>query len=414
MKIFSKSVLLSIFILLASLALYFVFVNSKPEAHSKKNITEFPLVETFVLESKYYSSNIDSFGEIVTTKEIDIKYTYSGKIYEVGNVSDGSLIKKGDLLFRIDTFDIENEIKQIEAEKKIISSNIDKFTKQISSKNLYIKEVENQKNILSKQLKNKLNIAGNVISENALDEIRLSLSRLDETLINIKELIDILHIDLETNKIKLNKLNIVLKRHKNDLEKTYVRAPFSGHIQNIKMYEGQEIFKNEILGKLKDTKNLEVKFFIGGEDYNNLLKFENRGIDKVIKVKWLVGKKEYVSEAIITRLDGEINQDTAGINLYAKLVNNNNEIPIGAFVEINMKRILNFKTIKIPNSAVFNNKYIYLLEGKYLKRKKINIISEESDGLLVEDIDLKGKLIVVTRLSEMQDNMQVQSLEGSY
>ena len=413
MRIFSKSVLLSILILLISVAFYFVFINSKPEAHSKKNPIEVPLVETFPLESKYYSSAIKSFGEIITTKEIDIKYPESGKIFEVGNISSGSSIKKGDLLFRVDAFEIENDIKQNEAEKNVINSKIGKLKKQIFSKNLYMKEVENQKKILSKQLKNKLSIASNVISENSLDELRLSLSRLDESLINIREIIDVLHIDLETNKIELNKLDIVFSRYQNDLNKTYVRAPFSGHIENIKMYAGQEIFKNEILGKLKDTKNLEVKFFIGGEDYNNLLKFHNRGIGKSIEVKWLVGKKEYVSEAIITRLDGEINNDTDGLNLYAKLVKNNN-IPIGAFVEINMKRILKYKTIKIPNSAVFNNKYIYLLEGKYLNKKKINVVSEESDGLLIKDNDLDGKFIVVTRLSEMQNNMQVQSLDRSY
>ena len=412
MKIFSKSVLLSIFILLLSVVFYFVFINSKPEAHSKKNPIEFPLIETFSLESKYHSSGINAFGEIITTKEIDIKYPDSGKIFEVGNISDGSLVKKGDLLFRMDAFEIENDINQNEAEKNIINSNIDKLTKQILSKKLYKKEIENQKDIISKQLKNKLSIAGNVISENSLDELRLSLSRLDESLINIKETIDVLYIDLETSKIKLNKLDIILKKHQNDLKKTYVRAPFFGHIENIKMYEGQEIFKNEILGRLKDTKNLEVKFFIGGEDYNNLLEFKNRGIGTPIKVKWLVGKREYVSEAVITRLDGEINRDTDGLNLYAKLIKNNN-IPIGAFVEINMKRILEYKTIKIPNACVFKNKYIYLLEGNYLKKKQINIISEESDGLLIKDINLEGKLIVITRLSEMQDNLRVQSLDSS-
>ena len=99
--------------------------------------------------------------------------------------------------------------------------------------------------------------------------------------------------------------------------------------------------------------------------------------------------------------------------MYAKLIKNNN-IPIGAFVEINMKRILEYKTIKIPNSAVFHNKYIYLLEDKYLKKKQINIVSEETDGLLIKDVNLEGKLIVITRLSEMQDNMQVQSLDSSY
>ena len=68
-------------------------------------------------------------------------------------------------------------------------------------------------NILSKQLSDKLSIEGNSISKNTLDELRLSLSRLDENLINAKELIDVLHIDLKTNEAKLKKINIVLLVH---------------------------------------------------------------------------------------------------------------------------------------------------------------------------------------------------------
>ena len=67
--------------MLLFVALYFVFVNSKPEAHSKKNSIEFPIVETLFLESKYYSSDINAFGEIITTKEIDIKYPDICKIF---------------------------------------------------------------------------------------------------------------------------------------------------------------------------------------------------------------------------------------------------------------------------------------------------------------------------------------------
>ena len=75
-----------------------------------------------------------------------------------------------------------------------------------------------------------------------------------------------------------------------------------------------------------------------------------------------------------------------------------------------MQRKIDKESIKIPYSAVFNNKYIYLLNGNKLKKTKIKIIGEEKDGLLIENTDLSGKSIVLTRLSDMQDDMQVKSL----
>ena len=410
MKIYTKVILLPFFVLLLSALIYFLFVNSKPVAYSKKNVTEFPLVETSVLKKDNYATNINSFGEVISTKSIDIKYPKNGKIFEVGNVSNGSFIKKGDLIFRIDPFEIENAINQNKAEKNIIIYNIEKLKKQISSKELFKKEIKNQKHILSEQLTNKLNIEGSSISKNSLDELRLSISRLEENLINTNELIDVLNIDFKTNEIRLKKINFIIEQNQNDFFNTRVIAPFTGYIENFKIFEGQEIFSNESLGTLTDIENLEVKFFIGGEDYNNLLQFKDKGINSSIKIKWSVGKKEYFSEGIIVRLDGELNSDIAGINLYAKLTENKNNIPIGAFVEINMQRKIDKESIKIPYSAVFNNKYIYLLNGNKLKKTKIKIIGEEKDGLLIENADLSGKSIVLTRLSDMQDDMQVKSL----
>ena len=208
MKIFSKSIIFPFLVILLSALFYVLFVNTKPVAHSKKNITEFPVVEIEKLESDYFSSNINSFGEVISEKVIDIKFPTNGKIYEVGMVGDGSFIKKGDLIFSIDPFEIENNIEQNKAERKIISYNIEKLSKQIVSKKLYKNQIANQKNILSKQLENKLNIEGSSISKNSLDDLRISISRLEESLINTSELIDVLSFNLKTNEIQLNKINI--------------------------------------------------------------------------------------------------------------------------------------------------------------------------------------------------------------
>ena len=108
-----------------------------------------------------------------------------------------------------------------------------------------------------------------------------------------------------------------------------------------------------------------------------------------------------------------MNSNTAGIYLYAELTENLNSIPIGAFVEINMQRKINYKSIKIPYSAVFNNTYIYIMNGNTLKKTKIKIIGEEKNGLLIKDEELAGKSLVITRLSDMQDNMQVKPILSS-
>ena len=53
------------------------------------------------------------------------------------------------------------------------------------------------------------------------------------------------------------------------------------------------------------------------------------------------------------------------------------------------------------------------MNGNTLKKIKIKIIGEEKNGLLIKDEELAGKSLVITRLSDMQDNMQVKPILSS-
>ena len=124
----------------------------------------------------------------------------------------------------------------------------------------------------------------------------------------------------------------------------------------------------------------------------------------------MIGNKFYEKKGRVSRIDGLVNKEIAGINVYAKLEESLPLIPLGAFVEINLNSDLTSRAIKVPTSSIFDNKYIYLVRNNRLIQHKISIISEENDGVLIEDNNLSGNYIATTRLSNMQDNMQVQTI----
>ena len=238
----------------------------------------------------------------------------------------------------------------------------------------------------------------------------MSLSSREEELISNKELTNSFSMDIETYKEEIGKLDNVIDRLNNDLKETKVMAPYSGHISQFNIEIGKEISSNEVLVKLSASDALEVKFSIGGIDYYKLTQFANKGIGANLDIKWLVGNKYYKGKAIINRIDGSINKEIAGINLYASIIEQSSNIPLGAFVEIDLRKRILSNSILVPLSSVFNNEFIFIVNNGRLKKHKIKIISEESDGILIEDDSLSGKNIVVTRLSEMRDNMQVNIL----
>jgi len=411
MKSLLKSFLVSLIIITIAVVIYIVFSRTGPIISQKEDNIDYPLVETIKLISKENTINIMAYGEVISAQVIKIKYRDKGRIIKVGkNINNGSLVKKDDLLFEVDSFDIKNDLQDKYLSKKIITLNIKKLDSKIETKLLRRKELIIQRNIVKKQLNKKLANKNKVFSENSIDEIRLSLSLKEEKLIDNKELTNSLVMELETYKEEVKKINNTIARFNNDLKETKVFAPYSGHISQLNMEVGQEISSNEVLAELSASDDIEVKFSIGGADYYKLNKFTNKGIGANIDIKWMIGNKFYKEKAIINRIDGLINREIAGINLYAGITAQSSNIPLGAFVEINLKQQISSKSISVPLSSVFNNKFIFIVNKGRLKKQKIRIISEEFNGVLIEDDDLSGKNIIVTRLSNMQDNMQVNIL----
>ena len=412
MKPLFKDIIISFLIIILAFIVYYFFINSRPVATAKQENIELPIVNTLKLSSIKYLLNIKTYGEIVSDRILNIKYRENGKIIKIGkNIKNGEYINKGDLIFKVDSFYIENEIEEKITSRKILFYNLKKINFQISSNELKQKEIIVQRDIIKNQLDRRTAVKSQAFSDNSIDELRLSLSLKEQSLIDNIELINILNIELETLNTEIDKIQIIIDKLNNDLEETTVSAPFSGHISSLNIEVGKEITSNDNLAVLSDTDNLEAKFFIGGSDYFKLTQFKNNGLEEVVNIKWVIGNKSYKTKGKISRIDGLINKEIAGINIYAKIDKSLPKIPLGAFIEINLISNTPSDAIIVPSSSIFKNKYIYLVRNQKLIKREIIVISEERAGIIIKDNNLSGNYIATTRLSNMKDNMQVETLQ---
>lgn len=412
MKPLFKNIIISFLIIILAFIVYYFFLNSRPVATAKQENIELPIVNTLKLSSIKYLLNIKTYGEIVSDRILNIKYRENGKIIKIGkNIKNGEYINKGDLIFKVDSFYIENEIEEKITSRKILFYNLKKINFQISSNELKQKEIIVQRDIIKNQLDRRTAVKSQAFSDNSIDELRLSLSLKEQSLIDNIELINILNIELETLNTEIDKIQIIIDKLNNDLEETTVSAPFSGHISSLNIEVGKEITSNDNLAVLSDTDNLEAKFFIGGSDYFKLTQFKNNGLEEVVNIKWVIGNKSYKTKGKISRIDGLINKEIAGINIYAKIDKSLPKIPLGAFIEINLISNTPSDAIIVASSSIFKNKYIYLVINQKLIKREIIVISEEREGIIIKDNNLSGNYIATTRLSNMKDNMQVETLQ---
>ena len=52
-----------------------------------------------------------------------------------------------------------------------------------------------------------------------------------------------------------------------------------------------------------------------------------------------------------------------------------------------------------------------IIRNQKLIKREIIVISEEREGIIIKDNNLSGNYIATTRLSNMKDNMQVETLQ---
>ena len=119
MKSLYKSFLVSFIVIIISVIIYILFSNSRPVANSKEDNIDYPIVETIKLISKEHVINITAYGEIISEKVVRIKYRDKGKIIRIGkNINNGEYLKKGDLLFEVDSFYLKNYLKEKYSSKR--------------------------------------------------------------------------------------------------------------------------------------------------------------------------------------------------------------------------------------------------------------------------------------------------------
>ena len=129
-------------------------------------------------------------------------------------------------------------------------------------------------------MQKKKKLFGNTVSQKALDNAKLEVS---------KAKTEYSREEYKINSIKLNikDAQANLKVARKNLYFTKYRAPFPGKVSENLIDLGSKIKSGEKLGKLINTSELEVKFFVGEGTFTKENSCSNKElIGKKIKLKW--------------------------------------------------------------------------------------------------------------------------------
>ncbi len=194
-----------------------------------------------------------------------------------------------------------------------------------------------------------------------------------------------------------------IKSAEANFESYHIYAPFSGTITEVSLEEGAVANPGSRLGKIINTKNLELEVPV-----------------EIGSAKWLkVGQKVevYDSKKIsswkgkIVRKSQNVNPTTQSINVYISL-NSTSRNPLykGEYLTANFSGIKLFSVMEIPRKAVFNQNEVFIVQDGLLEKREIIIEKINKDKIYFTGLET-GVEIVAEPLINASEKTKVSILE---
>jgi membrane fusion protein (multidrug efflux system) len=218
-----------------------------------------------------------------------------------------------------------------------------------------------------------------------LQQQKVQLEMAQKTEQRLTKLLSVNGVDQATYDAALSQVNIY-KANINvldaQIEKTVVKAPFTGKLGLRQVSEGAIVSPSTVLGSLQQTDKIKIDFSVP-EAYENLVK-----IGKKVSIQTHSSDVNYT--ATINAVEPQISIATRNIKVRARL--NNGNISPGAFVKILLSEKIS--GIVVPTNAIIpdalSSQLVLVKSGKAVFQNvetgiRDKDIAEITDGLRVGD-----------------------------
>ena len=347
---------------------------------------EFFLVETEKIILQNNSPEYLFYGNVVAQNQVDIISQLPGKIINISpKVLSNNYFEKGEKIFELDPFNYKQEL----IKKK---SELEELKNELKAKNLIFNEIEKQQILSKKNYERKTKLVGDIVTKKNLEDAATELSINNAKVLDIKS-----NIETIISNIKIAESQVSLAQR--NLTDTIYRAPFSGKLDNSLIEVGVEVSTGRILGKLLNTSDLNVQFFVGENIYTHISDI----FGKEAQVFWKKSnfKKKYLAKVFY--IDSAINKERAGLNIKAKLeeISENDPIKPGVFVEVVIQGLTIRESFLVDENSIYEDTFIYVLEGNKALRTKINVEGFAKEKVIITGKELNNKKIILTRINNL-------------
>ena len=215
-----------------------------------------------------------------------------------------------------------------------------------------------------------------------------------------------------------------------DLERTVVRAPYDGRVQERVADVGQFVNPGAMLARIHATDYAEVRLPVRTEDLAHLdvpLSFGNNielaeEETRTVTLRARYAGQEYSWPAALARTEGAIDERTHMIHVVARVDDpyrlaeaaSGPPLAAGLFVSAEIQGRELSDVYVLPGAALRDNNQVLVLDAENRVRfKNVEVVRRGRDEVIIAEGLLAGDRVVVTPMSAVTNGMAVRPLAAS-
>ena len=309
----------------------------------------------FVKDAPVY---LDSFGNLYSLNDVDIKSQVAGQIKEI-NFTEGSEVKKGDLLFTIDPAPFHAELDKARAA----------LNQDLADLKLKRVTFERNKVLLEKQL----------IAQQDFDKYSADLASAEA------------QVRLDAANVDLAKIN---------LDYCYIRSPVDGLSGKHQVDAGNIIKADDgpTLVNIKTINELYVDFTITETDLNKVRQAMSEGKLAVDIYTDEPSGKTY--SGTLSLLDNSVDNTTGTFLLRAIVSNKERQLWAGQFVKVRLILGIEKNAVQVPYDAVqlgLNGAYLFVVtQDNKADLRLVKTGNRQQNNIVVEEGVKAGERVVTS------------------
>ena len=388
MKLNKQKIIVPAAIIIATIFLV-MFIKGNPPKASRFSAPPKAKINVAVkpLQLIDYPVEIDSFGTVKPRTQSMLVAQVSGLIIDINEqFREGGFFEKGDVLLQLDDRDLKAEVKSAQA-------------------NL----LNAEQNLLEEQARGRQALT---------DWQRLGNESEPSILVLRKPQLAAAQAQVLSAQAQLEKAQL-------NLERTKIKAPYAGRVLNRSVDLGQVVSNNMQLATIYATDSVEIRLPIKNKDlpFINLPEqyrdgAKNQRGSAVNFTSDLIGEQQWQGQLI--RTEGAIDKSAQQLYVVAKINDpykstseNQYPVKIGQYVKAKINGKVASQVLVIPNSAIYQGSYVYVVENGTLQRKNIALAWQNAlQGIVSKGLEA-GSQLVLTPLGQVSSGTPVQIMDAT-